>query len=117
MAAAFQNLAEIYLGLKADAFGHKMWIEPRLPSTWAHTAARVPFSTGYLHLDFDFGHDYAIIGMSGINREVQIFLGYPIPEGGFLRTQFTLVPGEHAQRVSLHHEKDNRLQLTVTDAP
>jgi hypothetical protein len=117
MAAAFQNLAEIYLGLRPDAFEHKVWIEPRLPSSWGHTAACVPFSTGYLHLDYDFGHDHAIIGMSGINREIQIYFGYPLESGGFLRTQFTLVPGEHPQRIDLKHEKENRLKLDVNNAP
>jgi len=117
IAAAFENLAEIYLGLKTDAFQHKVWIEPRLPSSWGHTAARVPFSTGSLHLDYDFGHDFAIVGMSGISREVQIFIGYPLPGGGFLRTQFTLVPGDHPQKVNLHHREDNRVELVVTNAP
>lgn len=117
MAAAFQNIAEIYLGLKPDAFAHKVWIEPRLPSSWGHTAARVPFSTGFLHLDYDFGHDHAVIGISGIHREIQVYFGYPLPSGGFLRTQFTLVPGEHPQRIDLKHKEDNRLELIVNEVP
>jgi len=117
MAASLENLAEIYLGIKPDAFAHKVWLEPRLPATWGHTTARVPYSTGYLHLDYDFAHNYAIVAMSGITCETQIFLGYPLPSGGFMRTQFTLVPGEHGQRIDLKHREDNRLQLFVTDAP
>ncbi|HEY3294999.1 MAG TPA: hypothetical protein VGL38_06155 [bacterium] len=117
MAAAFQNLAEIYLGVKPDAFGHKVWIEPRLPSSWGHTAARVPFSGGFLHLEYDFAHDYATVSMSEISREEQIFFGYPLPSGGFLRTQFSLVPGEHGQRIALRQKDNNRVELVVTDIP
>ncbi len=43
MAAAYQNVAEIYLGIRPEALTHRLKIEPRPPVNWGRTAARVPF--------------------------------------------------------------------------
>jgi hypothetical protein len=117
MAAAFQNLVELYLGVRPDGFEHRVHVEPRLPSSWGHTSARVPFLSGRLEVECDFAHNWAIIGMSGIPREVKVYFGYPLLEGGFVRAQFALSPGHHPMRIDYRVDKDNRARLSVSEVP
>ena len=117
MAAAFQNLAEIYLGVKPQALDHKVFIEPRFPTAWGHTAARVPFGPGFLELDYHFPESYAVIGVTGVPFEVSVYFGYPLENGGFERAQFTLEPGRHPQRIELVRERGNRISLQMSEVP
>jgi hypothetical protein len=118
MAAAYQNLVEVYLGVRASFFEHKVFIEPRLPAGWGHTAARVPYGPGYLTLEFNFAQHYAVVGMSGMPYDVMVYLGYPLEDGGFERAQFTLEKGAHPQRIDFERdEKDNRTRLRVNEVP
>jgi hypothetical protein len=117
MAAAFQNLAEVYLGVRPDAFRHRVDIEPRLPESWGHTTARVPFSDGFLLLEYDFAREFAIVGAAGLSDPLEVFFGYPLETAGYLRTQFVLQPGDHPMRINLEHKAENRLDLNFFEVP
>jgi hypothetical protein len=117
MAAAFQNLAEVYLGVRPDAFRHRVDIEPRLPARWGHTTARVPYGKGFLLIEYDFARDFAIIGMTGIEQQVDVLFGWPLETAGYLRTQFALTPGTHPMRIDLERKTENRLDLLVNEVP
>jgi len=117
MAAAFQNLAEVYLGVRPDAFRHRVDIEPRLPESWGHTTARVPFSDGFLLIEYDLAREFAIVGAAGLSDPVEVFFGYPLETAGYLRTQFVLQPGDHPMRINLEHKAENRLDLNVFEVP
>lgn len=117
MAAAFQNLAEVYLGVKPDAFRHRVEIEQRLPESWGHTTARVPYADGFILLEYDFAREYALVGAAGLSDPVSVLFGYPLETAGYLRTQFVLQPGDHPMRINLEHKKENRLDLNVFEVP
>ncbi|RPH94384.1 hypothetical protein EHM69_07570 [candidate division KSB1 bacterium] len=117
MAAAFQNLAEVYLGIHPDGFRHRVTIEPRTPASWGRTKARVPFSSGYLLLDYDFANQKAIVGMAGLQQQVDVYFGFPLPEGGFVRTQFTLMPGGHPIRIEIVRDKRKRVDIRTEEVP
>ncbi len=117
IAAAFQNLAELYIGIKPNVQVQRVDIEPHVPSQWGRTAARVPYGTGTIEVTYQFDREFAIIGASGIASDVDIFFGYPLATGGYLRTQFTLSPDSHPQRIKLRREADGRLKLDVTEVP
>ena len=117
MAAAFQNLAEVYLGVEPDAFRHRVEIEPRLPESWGHTTARVPYADGFILLEYDFAREYALVGTAGLSDPVSVLFGYPLETAGYLRTQFVLQPGDHPMRINLEHKKENRLDLNVFEVP
>jgi hypothetical protein len=118
MAAALQNLSEIYLGIQPNAFEHKVFIEPRLPASWGHTAARVPFGPGELTVEYSFAQHYAVVGMANMPYDVAVYFGYPLDDGGYERAQFVLEKGQHPQRIDLEQdERDNRLRVRVTEVP
>ena len=117
MAAAFQNLAEVYLGVRPDAFRQRVDIEPRLPESWGHTTARVPFSDGFILLEYDFAREFAIVGAAGLSDPLEVFFGYPLETAGYLRTQFVLQPGDHPMRINLEHKAENRLDLNFFEVP
>jgi hypothetical protein len=117
MAAAFQNLAELYLGVRPDAFRGYVGIEPRLPESWGHTTARVPFSEGFILLEYDFAHEYAVVGAEGMSDPVEVVFGYPLEAAGYLPAQFILQPGDHPQRIELEHKPQNRLDLRLSEGP
>ncbi|MBU0508414.1 hypothetical protein KKH27_06210 [bacterium] len=117
MAASFQNLAELYVGVRPGALRDRVDIEPRLPSRWGRTSARVPFKRGYVTVTYAIADDYAVVGMDGIDHELDVFFAYPLAEGGYLRTQFKLAPGKHPQRITKKRESDGRLRLLVEEVP
>ena len=116
-AAAFQNLAELYVGIRPGAQTDWVDIEPRLPSGWGKTRARVPYERGVIEVTYVFADDYAEVGMSEIGHELNVFFAYPLASGGFLRTQFQLAPGKRPQRIELKRESDGRYRLNIKDAP
>jgi hypothetical protein len=117
MAAAFQNLAEAYLGVRPEGFRKRVQIEPRLPAGWGHTTARVPFRDGFIVLNYDFAREFAMVGAEGVSDPVEVFFGYPLETAGYLRTQFVLQPGDHPTRIQLEHKPENRLDLKVFEVP
>jgi hypothetical protein len=117
MGAVLQNLVELCLGVRVEATSDRVTIQPRLPGSWGHTTARVPFEGGYLNLDFDFAKNLAYVGTTGIDATVQVFFGFPLPEGGFTSTQFVVNANSHPQRIELIHDRENRLDLRVEEVP
>ncbi|MDD5087750.1 MAG: hypothetical protein PHI18_02990, partial [bacterium] len=117
LAAAFQNLAELYLGIRPAATIGRVEIEPRLPAGWGKTRARVPYERGAIEVTYAFADDYADVGMADVSHELAVFFAYPLANGGFLRTQFSLVPGKHPQRIKLRRESDNRYRLETFEVP
>lgn len=117
LAAAFQNLAELYVGVRPTATTDRVDIEPRLPSRWGKTRARVPFKRGFVEVAYAFADDYAVVSASELDHELNVFFAYPMASGGFLRTQFQLHPDKRPQRVELKRESDGRYRLSVKDAP
>lgn len=115
MGAAFENLAGLYLGYHPQWMQHRVDLEPRPPQTWEHTAARVPFGPGFIHLDYDFANEVAFVGISGLDSRVDVFFGFPLPTGGFTRTQFVLSPEEPKVKIRLHRDSDNRIKLAVKE--
>jgi hypothetical protein len=92
-------------------------IEPRLPESWGHTTARVPFSDGFILLEYDFAREFAIVGAAGLSDPLEVFFGYPLETAGYLRTQFVLQPGDHPMRINLEHKAENRLDLNFFEVP
>jgi hypothetical protein len=113
MAAAFENLAELYLGVQPNWMQQQVDILPRPPQRWGQTQARVPIGPGFLNLDYDFENNVVYIGMSGIERKLDVFFGYPLPTGGFVRTQFALSPDEPRMRIKMTRDSENRVKLEV----
>lgn len=113
MAAAFQNLSEIYVGVIPNWFGNRVTIHPRLPNTWGRMHARVPFGTGFIHLDFDFLREQARIGLSGIDTETDISFSYPLSDDKQLPANFKLGPRRWAVVLKLKREADNRLRFDI----
>ena len=113
MAAAYENLAELYLGFRPNWLIRRVDLEPRPPQSWGHTKARIPFGSGFILLDYDFENSKAIIAMQGIDGKLDVFFGCPLPTGGFARTQFAL--SEDAPKVRIRAERDieNRVKLSV----
>ncbi len=115
MSAAFENLSGLYLGYRPQWLQHRVDLEPRPPQSWEHTVARVPFGPGFIHLDYDFANEVAFVGMSGLDSRVDVFFGFPLPTGGFTRTQFVLSPEEPRVRVKLNRDSENRIKLEVKE--
>ncbi len=115
MAATFQNLAELYLGFHPDWLRHRVEVFPRLPSSWGHTAARLPFGMGYIHLEYDFVHDRARIGISGYPHEIAFLFGYPLANGGSLTAQFRLSKDRPAVEIVFVRKQDNMTELRIDD--
>ena len=113
MGAAFQNLAELYLGFHPNWSEHKVSFEPRPPQKWGRTAAHIPFGTGVIQLDYDFGNNRAMIAIDGIEKAVDVFFGYPLPTGSFVRTQFALTPEQPRARIRAERDIENRVKLEV----
>jgi hypothetical protein len=113
MGAAFENLAVLYLGYHPNWMQHRVDLEPRQPQVWGHTVARLPFGPGFLHLDYNFANEYAAVGISDLNAHVDVFFGFPLPTGGFTRTQFVLSPEQPRCRVWLKRDSENRVKLDV----
>lgn len=116
-AAALQNIAEVYLGVRPDAFRGRVDIEPHLPPEWGPTTARIPFAGGALYVHYDLAGEIAYVGMSDIESDLKVFMGYPLSDGGFARTQFILTPAEPVQRIKQIREAGNRWRLSVDTAP
>jgi hypothetical protein len=117
MAAAFENLATIYLGMQPNAMLRKLTLEPRPPTSWGRTQARIPYAEGFITLDLDFAHRHAYVGQEGLASDVDVVFGYPLDSGGFLRGQFTLEAGKHPVRIELEKQKDNMQRLRLDDVP
>jgi len=115
-AAAFQNLAELYVGIRPTATTDRVDIEPRLPSRWGRTRARVPFKRGVVEVMYAFADDFAVVSAPGLDHELNVFFAYPMASGGFLRTQFQLHPEKRPQRIELKRESDGRYRLNIKDA-
>ena len=115
MAAAFQNLAELYLGVHPNWLQRRVEILPRPPQQWGRTAARIPISTGFIHLDFDFDNGAAYVSTSGLKSKLDVIFGYPLPTGGFVRTQFALSPDEPRVRIRMERDSENRVKLNVKE--
>lgn len=115
MAAAFQNFAELYLGFQPDWLRQRVDILPRPPQTWGHTVARVPLGPGFLHLDFDFENSRAVVSIRDFEGKLDVFFGYPLPSGGFVRTQFALSPAEPRVRIKMVRDSENRVKLNVKE--
>jgi hypothetical protein len=103
----------LYLGVHPDWLRQRVEILPRPPHGWGHTVARVPLNTGFLHLDFDFKNGSAVIRSSGIEHGLDVFFGFPLPTGGFSRTQFTLSPDSPRASIKMNRDSENRVKLTV----
>lgn len=115
MAAAFQNLAEVYAGIRCDALRSYVTIEPRLPENWGHTFVRVPYCGGFLHVEYDFSNEQAILNLTGDAPPVAVMFGYPLENAGFLRVQLNLQSGETPKRVFIEHRAENRMDLKVVE--
>ncbi len=115
MGAALENLAELYLGYHPQWLQHRVDLEPRPPQSWERTAARVPFGPGLIHLDYDFANEVASVGISGLDSRVDVFFGFPLPTGGFTRTQFVLSPEEPKVKIRLSRDSENRIRLEVKE--
>ncbi len=116
MAVSLENLSELYLGVHPNWMQHRVDVLPRPPQRWGKTAARVPFGTGFLILEYDFENSVAYVGMKGIERQLDIFFGYPLPTGGFSRTQFALSPDEPRMEIKMSRDSENRVKLDVNPA-
>jgi hypothetical protein len=117
MAAAFENLATVYLGMQPNALLRKLTLEPRPPKSWGRTQARIPYAEGFITLDLDFAHRQAFIGQEKLAGDVDVYFGYPLDSGGFLHGQFTLLAGKHPVRIELEQQKENRQRLRLDDVP
>jgi hypothetical protein len=112
-AAALQNLAEIYVGVRPHWSTLTVEISPRLPAEWGHTSARIPLATGFIIVEYDFVNERATVRIEQIDAELKVLFRYPLPSSNALTTQFLLSPARPAVKVFMVRESANRLRLEV----